>query len=191
LKAERVFRRSYDEGLAEYVTFALGLMRKKDFPPQLIEQMRLRYAGPDAAVRMRGQTGRYAADTFGLTEEQLICMAYSPFAGKGTGLEEFLAREHPGLAAQAGPIRALLADDAKDADEDGDDEALAAELRRISGLELRQLRVLYRSPVKQLAGHGTGTEVIDAVLAGDPHKAVILTRHAPDGPVTIEQISGR
>src|SRR5581483_10153241 len=39
LKAERVFRRSYDEGLAEYVTFALGLMRKKDFPPQLIEQM--------------------------------------------------------------------------------------------------------------------------------------------------------
>jgi hypothetical protein len=36
LKAERLFRRSYDEGMAEYIAFALDLMRRKDFPPQLV-----------------------------------------------------------------------------------------------------------------------------------------------------------
>jgi hypothetical protein len=185
LKCERVFRRSYDEGLTEYVKFALALMVKKDFPPELVEQMRQRYEGPDAASRMRRQVGRYAHETFGLTEEQLICMAYSPFAGKAAGLEQFLAREHPALSGRISQIRALLADDASDT------PSLADELSRISGLELKQLRVLYRSSVKQLAGNGGGTEVIDAVLAGDPHKAVIRTRHAPAGPDTIEQISGR
>ena len=185
LKCERVFRRSYGEGLTEYVNFALGLMRKKDFPPELIEQMRQRYEGPDAPTRMRRQASRYALEVFGLTDEQLICMAYSPFAGQGAGLEEFLVREHPGLAGQAAQVRALLAGSS------GGTPALAAELSRISGLELRQLRVLYSSPVKQLDGAGAGVEVIDAVLAGDPHKAVIRTRHAPDGPDTIEQISGR
>jgi hypothetical protein len=185
LKCERVYQRSYDEGLAEYVTFALALMSKKDFPPELVEQMRRRYEGPDAAARMREVAGGYALETFGLTEEQLICMAYSPFAGQGAGLDEFLAREHPALAGRAGEIRALLAGQA------GDDLALAAELGRVSGLELRQLRVLYSSPVKQPGGLGPGTEVIDAVLAGDPHKAVIRTRHSPGGPDTLEQISGR
>ena len=36
-----------------------------------------------------------------------------------------------------------------------------------------------------------GTDVIDVVLADDPHKAVIPTRHAPDGPAVLELISGR
>ena len=36
-----------------------------------------------------------------------------------------------------------------------------------------------------------GTPVIDLILADDPHKAVIETRHSQDGPNTFEQISGR
>jgi len=188
LKSERVFRRSYDEGLTEYVTFALALMGKKDFPPELIERMRQRYEGPGAAARMRGQASRYALETFGLTEEQLICVAYSPFAGQAEGLAKFLAREHPALSGEVSQIRGLLAGSRS---ADGDASSLADELSRISGLELRQLQVLYGRPVRQLAGHGRGTEVIDAVLAGDPHKAVIRTRHSPAGPDTKEQISGR
>jgi hypothetical protein len=188
LKCERVFQRAYAEGLTEYVKFALGLMRKKDFPPELIEKMRRRYAGPDAAGQMRRAAGQYALDTFGLTEEQLVCMVYSPFADEGAGLESFLAREHPGLADRAAGLHALLA--AGEAQPPAVGGGLAADLERISGLELKQLQVLYRSPVRQLSGRG-GTEVIDAVLAGDPHKAVIHTRHAPDGPDTLEQISGR
>ena len=191
LKCERVFRRSYHEGLDEYVRFALDLMRKKDFPPELVERMRRRYEGPEAAARMRQAVGGYALEVFGLTEEQLICMAYSPFAGQGAGLAEYLDREQPKLADRVVQIRALLADGADLGGADLGGADLAGELGRISGLEPRQLRVLYSSPVKRLDGNGAGLEVIDAVLAGDPHKAVIRTRHAPDGPDTIEQISGR
>jgi hypothetical protein len=185
LKCERVFRRSYEEGLDEYARFALALMVKKDFPAELVEQMRERYEGPGATSRMRSQASRYALETFGLTEVQLICMAYSPFAGRAAGLEQFLAREHPALAGRIDQVRALLADDASDS------PSLTGELNRISGLELRQLRVLYHSTLTQLGANSDGTEVIDAVLAGDPHKAVIRTRHAPGGPDTTEQISGR
>jgi hypothetical protein len=133
---------------------------------------------------MRRAADDYAREVFGLTEQQLICMAYSPFAESGAGLAEFLGREHPALAGRAGDMHALLAGQAID------DEALAGDLERMSGLEPPQLRVLYRSTVRRLRGGG-GTEVIDAVLEGDPHKAVIRTRHAPDGPDTLEQISGR
>jgi hypothetical protein len=188
LKCERVFGRSYAEGLAEYVDFAVGLMRKKDFPVELIEVMRARYAGPEAVADMRRAADEYARETFGLGEEQLVCMAYSPFAEKGAGLAEFLGREHPGLAGRADAIRALLADEPCDAPE------LVAELERLSGLELAQLRVLYRSSVRRPGGgtgQGRGTEVIDAVLEGDPHKAVIRTRHTQNGPDILEQISGR
>lgn len=188
LKCEHVYQRSYDEGLAEYVGFALDLMRKKDFPPALVEQMRLRYADPDSATRMRQAAAQYALETFGLTEQQLVCMAYSPFAEKGAQLEPFLTREHPALADRAEDIRALLAGDA------AGDPALVADLLRVSGLELSKLRVLYGRSVRRQdggAGTETETEVIGAVLAGDPHKAVIRTRFAPDGPHILEQISGR
>jgi hypothetical protein len=192
LKCERVYQRSYAEGMAEYAGFALDLMRKKDFPPELIAQMRERYSGPDAIARMRRAASDYATATFGLTETQLVCMVYSPFAEKGAGLEEFLQREHPALAGR--PVHALLAGESG---EPGDDPALAGELERISGLELPQLRVLYRGPLRRAARAGAdgighaGADVIDTVLAGDPHKAVIPTRHAPDGPAVLELISGR
>jgi len=179
LRAERVFQRSYAEGLTEYVGFALELMRRKDIPPHLIAQMGQRYEGPGAVERMRRAAEEYARETFGLGENELVCLVYSPFTGKGAGLEQFLSREHPELAARLADLHHLLAGET-------DDATLAGELTRISGLELAQLRVLYRSPRP-----GPGTEVIDLVLAGDPHKAVIRTRHSPEGPQILEQISGR
>jgi hypothetical protein len=194
LKCERVYQRTYAEGLAEYAAFALELMRKKDFPAELIELMRARYEGAEGVSRMRRTASDYALQTFGLAEDQLVCMAYSPFAGKGTGLAGFLGREHPALAGRADQLHALLAGESGDepllAGEDGD-ARLARELERISGLGLSQLRVLYRSPVRQPGAGGAGTDVIDAVLADDPHKAVIRTRHSQNGPSILEQISGR
>ncbi|WP_327635383.1 PqqD family protein [Kribbella sp. NBC_00482] len=181
LKAERLFQRSYDEGLTEYVGFALGLMRKKDIPDELVEVMRVRYDGPDAPLRMRRAAEEYALTTFGLTEEHLVCMTYSPFAGQGAGLERFLDREYPALSVRISDIHSLLAGAAED-------PTLAAELERISGLTPSQLRVLYSRSVQSTDG---GTPVIDLILAGDPHKAVIETRHSKDGPNTFEQISGR
>jgi hypothetical protein len=193
LKVEHVFGRSYAEGLAEYVAFALDLMRKKDIPPHLIDLMRLRYEGPGGPARMRAAADAYAMETFGLAEEQLVCMTWSPFAEKGAGLAAFLEREHPALAARSEDIRALLADTADTADT-AEDAALAAELERLSGLAMAQLRVLYRSSLRRPAAptaEATGADVIDTVLADDPHKALIRTRHTPNGPDTLEQISGR
>lgn len=194
LKCERVYQRSYAEGMAEYLEFALGLMRKKDFPPELIDMMRARYQGPGAVARMRRAASDYALATFGLSELELVCMAYSPFTGEGAGLAEFLSREHPALAGRGRDVHALLRG-ASGAPAPGGPQlpgtgGLIRELQRISGLTLAQLRVLYRSPAGR-AGGGSGTPIIDAVLAGDPHKAVIRTWHSPDGPSTLEQISGR
>lgn len=192
LKCERVFQRSYAEGMREYVDFALDLMRKKDFPADLVALMGTRYHGPEAIDRMRRAADDYALDTFGLAEEQLVCMAYSPFAAAGTGLEEFLRREHPDLAARTGDIHALLAGPPQEpAGACASESALAGELTRISGLELAQLRVLYRGSLRRPGSGTPGTEVIDIVLAGDPHKAVITTRHTRNGPNILEQISGR
>jgi len=184
LKCERVYQRSYAEGMQEYVDFALGLMRSKDFPPQLIELMQARYAGPDAAIQMRRAAEDYARETFALTEEQLVCMVYSPFAEKGAGLSRFLTEEHPELADQVEACHALLAGESAD-----DEQQLSDALYRISALTLPQLRVLYRS---SLRGAGGGaTDAIDAVLVGDPHKALITTRFSKQGPDALEQISGR
>jgi hypothetical protein len=188
LKCERVYQRSYAEGISEYADFALGLMGKKDFPAELIEQMRARYEGPGATHRMRHAAEGYAQETFGLTEEHLVCMVYSPFAEGGAGLGEFLRREHPALAGRVTDIHPLLAGE-PGAGTPGDAEPLAGDLRRISGLELSQLRLLYGSSVRR--PREGGTQVIDLVLEGDPHKAVIRTRHSQNGPDTLEQISGR
>jgi len=184
LKAERVYRRSYAEGITEYVEFALELMRKKDIPPHLVELMASRYAGEGAISAMRTAAAAYAWETFRLTEDHLVCMAYSPFAEKGAGLETFLAREHPALSSRIEEIRQRLADDSA---ADGS-AAVDDELTRVSGLELTQLRILYRSPLHRPR---SGADVIDTVLAGDPHKAVIRTRHSEHGPDIFEQISGR
>jgi hypothetical protein len=137
---------------------------------------------------MRRAAEDYAFQTFALAEEQLVCMVYSPFADKGAGLSQFLAQEHPALAEEIEAIQALLAGELAAAEQLAADR-LAAELERISGLTLAQLRVLYRS---SLRGSAAGVaDAIDAVLVGDPHKAVIRTRFSKHGPESLEQISGR
>jgi hypothetical protein len=188
LKAEHVFGRAYAEGVAEYVEFAVDLMRTKEFPEQLVRVVRERYDGPGAVARMRMLLDGYGRDAFGLTEEQLVCATWAPFLGKGDALERYLAAERPDLVDAADAIRALLEGTDSPA---GDEAALAAELERISGLELRLLRVLYLSPTYRSTGSAEGDGLIGAILAGDPHKSVIETRHAPDGPVVHELLSGR
>ncbi|MGH8896617.1 MAG: PqqD family protein [Egibacteraceae bacterium] len=187
LKCERLYGRSYSEGLVEYVQFALALMRKKEFPELLVETMRARYHGAAAEAHMRDAANAYALEAYGLTEEQLVCMVYSPFAGNGQGLAAYLVREQPRLADRVEEVHALL----DGAEPDATDRLLTDELERISGLTLPQLQVLYRSTVRTPEAGTEGTKLLDAILAGDPHKDVIRTRHTPDGPDVLELISGR
>ncbi|WP_412538233.1 hypothetical protein R8Z50_20480 [Longispora sp. K20-0274] len=184
LKSERLFGRGYGAGIAEYVEFAATLMGKKDFPEHLVEVMRDRYSGAESVTRMRTMIDRYAADAYGLTTDQLICMVFSPFSGAGTGLADYLTREQPRLVPRLADIHALLAGT-------GDDDALAAELRAVSGLELHHLRVLYAAPAAGTRVSADATDLIGAILDGDPHKEVIRTRHAPEGAVVLELLSGR
>ena len=186
LKAERLFRRAYRDGVGEYVTFALSLMRKKEFPDHLIEMMRERYCGDDAVDRTRAQANLYAAEAFGLTEEQLICMVYSPFMGRGQGLLKYLAREQPELELRADEAHAVLADE-----DCCVSEQLVDALQRISGLELRRLRVLYRSELRNPTVETIDGDLLGAILEGDPHKSLIQTQHAADGPIVLEMLSGR
>jgi hypothetical protein len=186
LKAERLFGRGYEEGLDEYVEFALALMRTKSFPEELVETVAERYRGADAGARMREAMDAYALETFGLDERQLVCMVYSPFVGEGDRLPRFLAQEHPSLSGRLEEIRSLLC-----GEEGAAADELAPALERLSGLTVAQLRALYGKPSPPVTGLAGDEGVVGAILEDDPHKALISTRHAPDGPVVQELISGR
>ncbi|MGC4813631.1 hypothetical protein ACLQ29_24140 [Micromonospora sp. DT228] len=182
LKCERLYGRDYGEGLDEYVAFATRLMHTKEFPDWLVDRVRQRYDGPDAAVRMRERANGFAAEAYGLGEEQLICMVYSPFAGKGERLGDYLTRERPHLLDRLDEIHDFLAG--------GPDSDVAAELSAASGLEPRQLRTLYGGATLLGVSEGRGN-ILQAMLDGDPHKEVIMTRRSPDGPLEPELLSGR
>ncbi|MFC5747191.1 glutamate synthase-related protein [Actinomadura rugatobispora] len=193
LKAERLYQRDYASGLEEYVEFALGLMRSKDIPEVLLKMVEERYRGPGAAEKQRAQAGEYARAVFGLTEEQLVCMVYSPFAERAAGLDRYLAQEQPQLAAGAGLVRELLGGKRRPGP---DTEDLVRDLERVSGLSLEQLRTLHdreltRPGAGAGAGDGGGGGLPAVILDGDPHQAVITTRHRPDGPEVAERVSGR
>ncbi|MCC3766442.1 PqqD family protein [Streptomyces sp. UNOC14_S4] len=189
LKCERRYGQTYAEGLAEYVDFAISLMHKKEFPPQLVEMMRERYAGEGAAERMREAMNAYAAEAYGVTEEQFVAAVYAPFTEKGLGLDDYLRKEQPDLLERTAVIETLLGGSFDP--EEGDETAVAARLEQITGLKLSQLRVLYRSSLRLPSTTPQSTQLIDAILEGDPHKAVIQTRQSADGPLVPELLSGR
>ena len=89
------------------------------------------------------------------------------------------------LLSRARDIHALLNGEAED-------DVLAAQLSRLSGLALDGLRRCYATDlVPNLLDDAARADPLAQILKGDPHKAVIKTRHSPDGPVVDEMISGR
>lgn len=184
LKVEHRYGRSYAEGVAEYVDFAIGLMVDKQFPEHLVATIRDRYAGPEGVQRMRTAMREYALEAHRLTEEQLVCMVFAPFVDHGAGLADYLSAAHPELRGRTGDIHELLAGEPDAAA--GDQEPVRS-LERWSGLALGQLRTLYRTT----ALHRSSSSLPAVILAGDPHKKVIRTRVSADGPETEEIISGR
>ncbi|MBQ1017634.1 hypothetical protein KBX71_07095 [Micromonospora sp. D93] len=184
LRTERAYGRTYAEGIGQYVDFALELMRRKNFPEHLVEEMRRRYETEDGVEHMRKVAGEYAEDAFGLTTTQLVCMVYSPFAGGAVHLREFLAGEHPHLLMDEDRIRALLTGE--------DDRLLAPQLERISGLSVNDLRVLHDgvlwSPRTDISGQA---RVLHRVMVTDPHQKTITAKRNPEGEEMLDRVAGR
>lgn len=184
LTCEHVYGRTYDDGMDEYVAFALRLMRHKDFPQRLIDQMAKRYASTAGRAAVRQAVERFAHQAYGLTGTHLVCLVHAPFTACGQALSAFLRREHPALAGRESEIRALLSAPTSRPDTAASGE-LGLTLQDISGLSVPQMRQLYASDQPQ-AG-----ELLDRVLQDDPHKEQIRTRHSANGPTVHELLSGR
>ncbi|ORM74800.1 hypothetical protein HA48_02385 [Pantoea wallisii] len=182
LRAETLLQRSYAEGIREYVRFALGLMRQKDFPPQLIEEMAARYQDDDAIARQRQRAAQFALAAFDLSETQLVCMIYSPFIAEGQQLKAWL-QQLPD-APDENQVRALLSGDSSDL-------MLAQQLTQLSGLTLAQMRHCWRSAQVSSLLDGTRGDALSRVLRFDPHKAVIQVNNGAVQDIVTEVISGR
>ncbi|WP_229402498.1 hypothetical protein [Micromonospora okii] len=184
LRTERAYKRSYAEGIGQYVDFALGLMERKHFPQHLIDEMRERYRTDAGVETMRKVAAQYAEDAFGLNETQMVCMVYSPFAGRAANLHEFLAGEHPELVQDEERIRAVLA-----GAEDGE---LAARLERISGLSITDLRVLHDGPLwSPSTDVSVQAPVLQQVMSTDPHQKVITAKYNREGDEILDRVAGR
>lgn len=186
LKMERICRRTYAQGVAEYVSFAVGLMRQKSFPQQLIDMVKRRYDGPDAVERMRRKMEAYAKEAFYLSEAQLVCLVYSPFTARGRSLEDYLRREQPHLLEHLEEIHRLLASP----EPPDPSDILARELASVSGLTAEHLRLLYRGPLVTVGAQAVARDPIMVVLEKDPHKAVVRSERG-DGRYVDELLTGR
>nr|WP_314985417.1 hypothetical protein [uncultured Pantoea sp.] len=182
LRAETLLQRHYAEGIREYVRFALGLMVKKDFPPALINEMAARYQDDDAIRQQRQRAADFAMQAFNLSENQLICMIYSPFLAQGAQLGHWLSQQQIALDEIA--IRDLL-------EQRSEDLALAQQLTQLSGMTLMQIRHCWQSrPVSSLL-EGKSSDPLSRVLRFDPHKAVIQVNNGVLNDIVTEIISGR
>ncbi|WP_312242518.1 hypothetical protein [Pantoea sp.] len=182
LRAETLLQRSYAEGIREYVRFALGLMRQKDFPPQLIEEMAARYQDDAAIARRRERAADFAQQAFDLNETQLICMIYAPFNEGGKQLAIWLEQQRIALEEQA--IRDVMNDPSGDA-------ALMRQLAALSGLTPEQMRQCWRSRQASSLLAGKSADPLSRVLRFDPHKAVIQVNNGYLRDTVTEVISGR
>lgn len=184
LRAETLLQRSYAEGIREYVQFALGLMKQKDFPPHLIEEMAQRYQNDEAIIAQRQRAEQFAMDAFNLTTAQLVCMIYSPFTEQGKNLSSYLAQEKIQLSENA--IHRLL-----DSSELQEKTSLSQTLEQLSGLSLAQIRQCYTNNLVGSLLEGKSGDPLARILRFDPHKAVIQVQNGVTRKVKTEVISGR
>ncbi|NVZ83324.1 hypothetical protein HX836_16070 [Pseudomonas yamanorum] len=129
LQAESLRELDYEEGVLGFVQQATPFMRRKQISEHLIARA--------ATAEGRALSAGYAHELFGLEENQLNCLMFSPFIRHGERLESFLRQCHPGMlvalpelhkALQGKPVADMLAQWVTD----------------VSGLPLDLLQHLYR-----------------------------------------------
>lgn len=181
LQAEQVRGLSYGVGIGEYLQLAEALMRKKRMPAFLIEQALSAYDSEQKITVRRGLAAAYAQDAFGLSEQRLVCLLFSPFVDHGKGLEAYLRQVYPGmLVALADLHRALMAQSAS--------EQVMQWLTRISGLSMLSLQALYRM---QGVNFNDPDNLIARVRCGDPDKHRVTVTDFSTGESAKVLLSGR
>lgn len=180
LRSESLLGLNYEEGVRQYSDFAISLMKKKAFPPRLIEMMSDRYATTSAIIHQRELAEKYALDAFELNATNLICMIYSPFTQGGKYLNIYLEQQQINCLSRNIHLTLINSDDS--IDETG------LLLERLSGLSLKHLRQCYRSNlVPSLLESQDVKDPMSLILRHDPHKAVIQVKNS----TSQEIISGR
>ncbi|WP_256352435.1 hypothetical protein [Pseudomonas sp. PDM31] len=172
LHAQYVQGRSYALGVAEYLQRVLVMIRRKRLPERLCQQAMAAFGSPVQLAEQRGRIAVQVQLNFGLSEAQLVCLLFSPFANNAAGLERFLRQCHPGmLVAMPDLHRALQGEPVA--------EQITQWMVDVSGLPLSMIARLYRmGPVFRLAdavqsttgsGHAddaAGAAVVDEWSAG-------------------------
>ncbi|TQF02772.1 hypothetical protein E6W39_11500 [Kitasatospora acidiphila] len=181
LRAQFVEGRSYEAGIAEYLQLAEAMMRRKEMPENLIRLALSRYDSPEKIAARRELSDAYARDVFGLTEEALVAMVFSPFTDQGARLAAFVESCHPKAADRLDELHAALCG------EPGHEPAVRW-LEDVSALSIARLRALYRSSLVYFASNQS---MIARVRAGDPHKVQVSTVDPESGRRRLELISGR
>lgn len=183
LRAESLQQRRYSDGIREYVSFALDIMKKKEFPEHLIKVMASRYQDESAIKKQRSVSEKYGKDSFDLSTEQLVCMIYSPFTEQGKNLAIYIQQEKPTLNAEK--IHKLLRNGI---DDDGQQKDL---LETLSGLSLDSIRQCYNSTLVGNYLDKNSKNPLSHILRLDPHKNIIKVFDKKENKYVNEIISGR
>ncbi|MFG2607153.1 PqqD family protein [Streptomyces sp. NPDC048514] len=181
LRTQYVQNRTYEDGITEYLHLGKELMKKKEMPEHLAQLVLGRYDSAEKMEQRRRLSADFARDSFGLEEQALVAMVFSPFTDEGERLQTFVDRCHPEMSDRTARLHAVLGGESDEA------EAVAW-LENVSALTLAQLRTLYRSALTDFAAQDS---MISRVRAGDPHKTGVETVDPRTGRRTLELISGR
>ncbi|VVP38497.1 hypothetical protein PS862_04751 [Pseudomonas fluorescens] len=97
LQACFVRGRSYESGVADYLQWALVMLRRKQLPQRLGAQAVEAFGNPATSVEQRARAAAEVQKNLGLNEAQLVCLLFAPFGDNGAALERFLRQCHPGM----------------------------------------------------------------------------------------------
>lgn len=181
LKAEHVEKRSYEQGVREYVQLGQTLMAKKQIPQDLQDIVLARYSTPARIESMRSRMVQFCEEAHRISLDQSICMVFSPFVGEGLHLVDWIETQHPELKANVEDIRDILSGD-------DDNDLLRPLLENYSGLPIANMRHLWCQPEISFSERDT---LLARVREGDPHKAAVDIRDEDGRTVSTTVISGR
>jgi len=182
--------RGYEQGIREYLQLANKLMKEKRFPKKLILIINKRYSGKKGIDKMKTMAIDYSEDTLEISEKQLRCMIYSPFANHAENLFKYINDTAPELIKKFGIRKEKI-----ELDKIMNNTELMQFLEICSGLKEEQIMKLYNSDllgrnIKPSKNRRCKDCFFNILLEKDPHKREISYMSMMGIKVT-EMIYGR